>query len=123
VVEQSRRLSAARLGSRVTVTALKLGSVHTNVRRQFPLWMKIAVPLLLDPFITLSADIVAASAERLLLASDFEGKSGALFTQIKRMKSAPVTGRTFDPQEGQRLWELSERLVEDALGATRCSEG
>jgi len=122
VVEQSRRLAAADIGPDVTITALKVGVVRTNIRKQFPMWMKIAVPLLLDPFLAVSPDVIAASAERLLLGPEFEGKSGAIFTQIKRMKATPPGRRTHDPQEGRRLWEFSERLVADAL-AESANEG
>jgi NAD(P)-dependent dehydrogenase (short-subunit alcohol dehydrogenase family) len=115
VVEQARRLAAAGLGSRITITTLKVGAVRTNIRKQFPLWMKIAVPLLIDPFLTVRPDVIAMSAERLLLAREFEGRSGAIFSQIKHMKAAPRGRRTHDPLEGQRLWELSETLVGDAL--------
>jgi NAD(P)-dependent dehydrogenase (short-subunit alcohol dehydrogenase family) len=115
VVEQARRLATAGLGSHVTITTLKVGAVRTNIRKQFPLWMKIAVPLLIDPFLTVRPDVIAMSAERLLLVPEFEGRSGAIFRQIKRMKAAPRGRRTHDPLEGQRLWELSERLVGDAL--------
>jgi len=122
VVEQSRRLAAADIGPDVTITALKVGVVRTNIRKQFPMWMKIAVPLLLDPFLAVSPDVIAASADRLLLGPEFEGKSGAIFTQIKRMKATPPGRRTHDPQEGRRLWEFSERLVADAL-AESANEG
>lgn len=115
VVEQSRRLAATDFGSRVTITTLKVGAVHTNIRKQFPLWMKVAVPLLIDPFLAVTPDAIAASAEHLLLAPEFENKSGAIFTQIKRMKATPPGRRTHDPREGRRLWDLSEKLVADAL--------
>ncbi len=115
VVEQSRRLAAAGGSPRVTITTLKVGAVSTNIRNQFPLWMKIAVRLLLDPFLAVSPNAIAASAESLLLGPEFEGTSGAIFTQIRRMKATPPGRRTHDPQEGRRLWELSERLVADAL--------
>jgi NAD(P)-dependent dehydrogenase (short-subunit alcohol dehydrogenase family) len=121
VLEQSRRLAAANLGSRVTIAALKVGAVRTNIRKQFPLWMKVAVPLRIDPFLTVSPDEIAASAESLLFGREFEGKSGAVFTQIKRLKATLPGRRTADPQDGRRLWELSERLVSGAL-AERCSE-
>jgi len=115
VVEQSRRLAAADIGPCITITTLKVGVVRTNIRKQFPMWMKIAVKLLLDPFLAVSADVIAASAEGLLLGPEFEGKSGAMFTQIKRMKATPPGRRTHDPRQGRRLWEFSERLVADAL--------
>jgi NAD(P)-dependent dehydrogenase (short-subunit alcohol dehydrogenase family) len=115
VVEQARRLATAGLGQRVTIATLKVGAVRTGIRKQFPLWLKIAVPLLIDPFLALRPDVIAASAERLLLAPEFEGRSGAIFTQIKHIKATPRGRRTHDPLEGRRLWELSERLVGHAL--------
>jgi NAD(P)-dependent dehydrogenase (short-subunit alcohol dehydrogenase family) len=115
VVEQCRQLAAAGLGSRITITTLKVGAVRTNIRKHFPLWMKLLVPLLVDPFLTVTPDVIAGSAERLLLASEFESASGAAFTHIKRMKPTPLGSRTLDLREGRRLWELSEQLVAAAL--------
>ena len=40
VIEQARRLAEGSDQSRVTVTTLKVGVVRTNIRRDFPLWMK-----------------------------------------------------------------------------------
>ena len=50
-VELARRLSMAKPSSRVTVTCLKLGVVKTNIRREFPRWMKVVVPLVFDPLL------------------------------------------------------------------------
>ncbi|MGH7880715.1 MAG: hypothetical protein ACREQD_14630, partial [Candidatus Binataceae bacterium] len=82
---------------------------------QFPLWMKVVIPLLIDPLITVSPGAIVVSAEHLLLAPEFEARSGALFAQIKRMKPANPGRRTGDPREGSRLRELSERLAAEAL--------
>lgn len=49
VLEQARRIAGALPPSHVTVTTLKVAVVNTEIRRQFPLWMKLVVPLL-DPF-------------------------------------------------------------------------
>jgi NAD(P)-dependent dehydrogenase (short-subunit alcohol dehydrogenase family) len=114
VVEQSRRLAAAGLASRVTITTLKVGAVRTNIRKQLPLWMKILVPLLIDPFLTVTPEAIAASAERLLLAPEFESTLGAAFIQIKRMKATSLGRQTQDLREGRRLWGLSEDLVAGA---------
>jgi hypothetical protein len=81
------------------------------------MWMKVLVPLLMDPFLSVTADTIAKSAEELLLAAKYEGQSGALFVQIKRMKPARPGRRTHDPEEGRRLWELSEALIAGALAS------
>lgn len=48
-VELARRLAAAEMASRVTITCLKLGVVKTNIRREFPRWMRWLVEWIIDP--------------------------------------------------------------------------
>jgi NAD(P)-dependent dehydrogenase (short-subunit alcohol dehydrogenase family) len=110
VVELARRLTQAGQHS-VTVTTLKLGPVRTNIRRGFPLWMKILVTLLLNPFLAQRPAGVAEEAVRLLTAHEFEEVTGALFLMIKRFKRISPGPRTSDPAEGHRLWDLSARLA------------
>lgn len=110
-VEQARRL-AGDTRPRVTITCLKMGVVKTNIRkgRDFPWWMKVLVPLVMDPLLGQTAEEAAESALRLLLAGEYEGVTGALFLKIRRFKQiAPAAGVT-DPAVGRLLWELSERL-------------
>jgi NAD(P)-dependent dehydrogenase (short-subunit alcohol dehydrogenase family) len=112
--EFARRLDAAGLAQRVTVTCLKIGVVKTNIRREFPWWMKSLVPLLLDPLLAQSREEAAGAALGLLLAPEFEGLSGALFSKIRKFKRVRPTARVLTPDEGRRLWELSERLESKA---------
>jgi len=121
VVEQARRLVEAGLGPRVTIATLKVGAVRTKIREQFPLWMKLLVPVLIDPFLAVEPEAIAASALRLLLDREFEGTTGALFLHIKRFKPASPAKRSHDAAQGARLWELSQRLAAQAQasGATR----
>ena len=51
VLELARRLTAAEPSPFVTVTVLKV-VVRTNIRFQFPSWMKLLVPLVFDPFLS-----------------------------------------------------------------------
>jgi len=111
VIEQARRLAESRDPPRVTVTTLKVGVVRTNIRRDFPGWMKVMVTLVFDPLLGQTPEQIAEPAMRLLVSPEFEGKSGVLFTQIKRFKPAEPGARTRDPREGQRFWEFSERLA------------
>lgn len=114
VVEQARRLAEGKDRPRVTITTLKVGVVRTNIRRDFPLWMKVLVPLVFDPLLRQTPEQIAEAAMRLLVSPEFEGQSGLLFTQIKRFKAAEPGPRTRDPHEGQRLWEFSEQLAASA---------
>jgi NAD(P)-dependent dehydrogenase (short-subunit alcohol dehydrogenase family) len=113
VLEQARRIAVARPLPHVTVTTLKVGVVHTQIRRQFPLWMKLVVPLL-DPFLSSSPNEVAASARRLLLGREFVGVTGALFRHIKLFKKLQPGARTDDPNQGRYLWEFSKQLITHA---------
>jgi NAD(P)-dependent dehydrogenase (short-subunit alcohol dehydrogenase family) len=110
VLEQARRIAADHPPVNVTITTLKVGAVRTAIRRQFPLWMKLVVPILVDPFLSSSTGQIAASAQRLLLGPEFEGVTGALFRHIKRFKRLQPGSHTGDPDRGRRLWNLSEQL-------------
>ena len=111
VIEQARRLAESGDQPRATVTTLKVGVVRTNIRRDFPWWMKVLVTLVFDPLLGQTPEQIAEQAMRLLVAPEFEGKNGLLFTLIKRFKTAEPDRRTRDPREGQRFWEFSERLA------------
>jgi NAD(P)-dependent dehydrogenase (short-subunit alcohol dehydrogenase family) len=117
VVEQARRLAESALGARVTIATLKVGAVKTRIREQFPLWMKLAVPLLIDPFLAVEPEAIAASALSLILDRAFEGRTGALFLHIKRFKPASPAKRAHDAAHGPRVWDLSQRLLAQALAA------
>jgi hypothetical protein len=112
VLEQARRLAAP--SPLVTVTVLKVGAVRTNIRSQFPTWMKLLVPLVIDPLLSQSSDEIAASARRLLLGPEFEGVTGTMFGHIRRFRKLQPGRRTGDPEQGRRLWSLSEQLVHKA---------
>jgi hypothetical protein len=85
--------------------------VKTNIRREFPAWMKLLVPLLFDPFLGQSREEAAGAALHLLLSADLEGVTGALFLKIAKLKRIALKARRSDCAEAQRLWELSERLT------------
>ena len=66
IAELARRLTHNGSHRRITATCLKIGVVMTNLRREFPLWMKWLVPLLMA-LLTQTAREAAESALRLLL--------------------------------------------------------
>lgn len=114
-VELARRLAETDGDPRVTITSLKLGVVKTNIRREFPRWMQWLVPLVFDPLLGQTPQEAAESALRLLLAEDLEGATGVLFSKIKTLKQVIPTARVRDPEDGRRLWELSEHLTMKGL--------
>ena len=117
-LELARRMTTAVPSQNVAVTVLKVGAVRTNIRSQFPAWMKLLVPLVIDPFLSQTPAQIAASARHLLLDPKFEGLSGALFRHIKQFKALKAGLRTSDPAEGRRLWALSEQLAAQARAAS-----
>jgi retinol dehydrogenase-12 len=110
-VEQARRLAASN-EHRVTITCLKMGVVKTNIRNgpDFPWWMKVLVPLVMDPLLGQTPEEAAESALKLLVAAEYEGVTGALFLKIKKFKQIVPDASVTDDYIGERLWELSERL-------------
>ena len=114
-IELARRLATAGADTRISVACLKIGVVKTGIRREFPAWMKVLVPLLLDPFLANSPAKVARHALDLLLSPAYEGQSGRHYLMIKRFKAIAPNAATRDPETGHRLWDLSEHLVANAM--------
>jgi NAD(P)-dependent dehydrogenase (short-subunit alcohol dehydrogenase family) len=114
-VELGRRLASH--NHSVTVTCLKLGVVRTGIRREFPLWMKLLVPILLDPILAITPQRAAEPALKLLLSHEFEGITGALFLNIKTFKRLKPGKTIVDPKEASRLWGLSQATIESLLQA------
>jgi len=113
-VELSRRMALCSEELRVTITCLKIGVVKTNIRRDFPMWMKWLVPLLADPLLGQTPCEAASAALRLLLSDEFEGVTGALFLKIKKFKRLPAPSNEQHSETGSQLWRLSERLANAA---------
>lgn len=109
--ELARRLIASGSGDSVTVTCLKLGVVKTNIRREFPRWLRWLVHIL-DPLLAQTSQEAAEPALRLLLGKEFEGVTGTLFRKVKvrKFKRVAPAASALDPEMGRRLWELSEQL-------------
>jgi NAD(P)-dependent dehydrogenase (short-subunit alcohol dehydrogenase family) len=110
-LEQARRLASDN-GSRVTITCLKMGVVKTNIRNgpDFPWWMRVLMPLVMDPLLGQTPEDAARSALELLLAGEYEGVTGGLFLKIKKFKQIVPDASVTGEQMGKRIWELSLRL-------------
>jgi retinol dehydrogenase-12 len=109
-VELARRLAAWSSEPRVTVSCLKIGVVKTGIRSTFPRWMKILVPLMIDPLLAQTPSEIAGAALHLLTDASLEGKTGALFLKIRKLRRIPPSRGVADAAAGERLWTLSERL-------------
>jgi NAD(P)-dependent dehydrogenase (short-subunit alcohol dehydrogenase family) len=100
--------------SNVAINCLKIGVVKTNIRREFPLWMKILMPIIFDSLLGQTPQEVAKSALRLLLGTQFEGISGGLFLKIKRFRRIQPNRASTDRETATRLFDLSEWMIAEA---------
>jgi NAD(P)-dependent dehydrogenase (short-subunit alcohol dehydrogenase family) len=116
-VEQAQRLEAAGTPPLVTINCIKIGVAKTGIRKEFPRWMKLVVPLLLDPLLAQTTQEVAEPILRLSLAPEFENVTGRLFLKIRKFRSVAPTAGVSGREEGKRLWELSDRLTAEATTA------
>jgi NAD(P)-dependent dehydrogenase (short-subunit alcohol dehydrogenase family) len=114
----ARRLTVADERSLVTISCLHPGPTKTNIDKEMPLWMKSLVRFVVHPLFSRTPDMPAAAAVKLLLADEFEGESGALFSMVGKFKRLAVPRSAQDSEEGERLWALSEAHVRSALRQT-----
>jgi NAD(P)-dependent dehydrogenase (short-subunit alcohol dehydrogenase family) len=105
----------------VKINALKVGVVPTGIRRGFPWWMKLAVPLL-DPFLALTTAQVADRALEILTDPAFDHTTGALFSLIRKFRQVQPGRHTSDVKIGEQLWHLSLSLESKALGGYAVSD-
>jgi NAD(P)-dependent dehydrogenase (short-subunit alcohol dehydrogenase family) len=111
-LELARRLALTTDAERIRINCIKLGVVKTAIRRHFPLWMKIVVPLLIDPFLAIPVRQAAEPVLRLAVDPDFAHVTGGLFSVIRKFKRVKADAVARDPANGTKLWDLSERLLE-----------
>lgn len=106
----AHRLHESNAGGRVAVACIKLGVVKTNIRRDFPRWMKVIVPLIMDPLFAQSPEDAASSALKVLAEASPHDPTGVLFTKIRRLKPLWPSEQLLDRQAWERLWSSAERL-------------
>jgi len=117
-VELARRLSITGERPSVTISCLHPGPTKTNIDKEMPLWMNLMVRWVVHPLFSRTPDVPATAAFKLLLANEFEGESGALFSLVGKFRRVMVPPTVQDPEQGQRLWAFSEAQVHSALGRT-----
>jgi NAD(P)-dependent dehydrogenase (short-subunit alcohol dehydrogenase family) len=121
--EFARRMRVPGDRPSVTISCLHPGPTRTQIDRDMPLWMKLAVRHVVHRLVSHTPDVAATAALRLLTASEFEGESGALFSMIRAFKRVAMPRNAQEPTEGARLWALSEALVSATLEQTPHYEG
>jgi len=109
VIELGRRLATS--GEPVTTACVKYGAIRTGTRRSFPLWVRMLLSVVVDPLVGRSAEEAGAAAAKVALDPALEGVTGALFELVTKLRRIEPDARVLDPEEGRRLWELSERLA------------
>ncbi len=105
--ELSRRLNPDGK-PRVAVHALCPGGVASNIARDAPLLLKPVINLLLRCF--LQSPEQAVGPVVYLCCSEEAGRATGMYLHLMQRKS--VSPAASDPENGTRLWEASERLVE-----------
>jgi retinol dehydrogenase 12 len=115
--ELARRLVVPSARPSVTISCLHPGPTKTNIDKEMPLWMKLVVRLLVHPLLSHAPSVPAAAALKLLLADEFEGESGVLFSLVGKLRRVTVSRNLQDPEQGERLWSFSEALIRSALEA------
>jgi len=115
VYELSKRLNTADSVS-CSVFALCPGPVNSNIAREAP---KIFHPLLKLVFSLFfrSPDKAAEPVLYHTISSDQQGKA---FDYLFLMSRKEVDSKAMDPENGKKLWELSEKLLTD-LGVNLAS--
>lgn len=114
-VELARRLSVPGERPSVTIACLHPGPTKTNIDKEMPLWMKLMVRYVVHPLFSRTPEVPATAAFKLLLADEFEGESGALFTLVGNFKRVTVPATVQEPEQGERLWAFSEAQARRAL--------
>ncbi len=110
----SEELGSAHDHARVNVGCLKLGVVKTDIRRTFPRWMKILVPLVFDPLFGQTTGQAAEAAITVMDAISARHGGGPLFMKIRRLRPLGTTFTAESIEAWTRLSALSRKLASSA---------
>jgi NAD(P)-dependent dehydrogenase (short-subunit alcohol dehydrogenase family) len=110
----SEELGSPRVHPRVNVGCLKLGVVKTDIRRTFPRWMKILVPLVFDPLFGQTLGQAAESAIAVMDTISAQRGGGPLFMKIRRLRPLGTTFTAESIEAWTRLSALSGKLASSA---------
>jgi NAD(P)-dependent dehydrogenase (short-subunit alcohol dehydrogenase family) len=107
VNELSRRLNQS--STKFSVFSLCPGPVNSNIAREAPKFFHPLLKVVFGIFFN-SPEKAAVPVVYLAANNDLEGKSLDYFFMMERKEMDEKTG---DPENGKKLWELSENLLKD----------
>lgn len=109
-VELSRRLNSSGK-TNYSVFALCPGPVNSNIAREAPKWVQPPMKLLFRIFFS-SPEKAAEPVVYLSTSKDMEGKPRDYLFLMSRKE---VDEKALDPDNGKKLWDLSEQLLKSIL--------
>ncbi|HXT15031.1 MAG TPA: SDR family NAD(P)-dependent oxidoreductase [Gemmatimonadaceae bacterium] len=95
----------------VRVGCLKLGPVKTDIRRTFPVWMRILVPLLLDPWLTQTPEDAASAAQTVIDRIQADPAIGPLFSKLRALRPMRSPLTPADASQWRTLFTFSHQLA------------
>ncbi|HXT17535.1 MAG TPA: SDR family NAD(P)-dependent oxidoreductase [Gemmatimonadaceae bacterium] len=98
------------------VACLKFGVVKTEIRQNFPWWMKLAVPVL-DPWLAQTPVEAADAAMDVLRRVSVQASAPPLFTRIRRLRPYQPKADAAVPAAWDELWRFSGRLLDKLRSA------
>jgi NAD(P)-dependent dehydrogenase (short-subunit alcohol dehydrogenase family) len=107
VNELSRRLNPG--NTNISVFSLCPGPVNSNIAREAPKFFHPLLKVVFGIFFN-SPEKAAVPVVYLSAGKDLDGKPLDYFFMMERKEMDEKTG---DPENGKKLWELSENLLED----------
>lgn len=107
-IELARRLKE----TAITANAMHPGAVDTGIRRELPRWLNGIMGVLFSR-VAMTADEGAEAPYYLATSPEVAQVSGGLFKKDERITKATNAS---DPVLGERLWAVSEQLVQEAIG-------
>lgn len=106
-VELARRLTA----TSINCYALNPGAVDTNIRREFPPLITRVMGIFYRSSV-LSAKEGASSPLYLALSKDLKNTRVGLFNRMKRL---PISKHRSDRNLGEKLWNVSKRMIDQII--------
>jgi retinol dehydrogenase 12 len=104
-LELARRLR----GTGIATSVLMPGGVDTDIRREMPKLLSLAMSVLMRPLI-MTPEQGAEAPLRLATEAQYANVEGAMFQKLRKFKQIQPPAKVSDPALASRLWEVSAQL-------------